>query len=332
MASWVADLTSSPFTDRIWSPCVSRPSASAGPPFTMSETKTPVSFLEAGRRRHQAAVEAQASASHPNVSCSSGKRSGCFWDTSAGTRRLAASPPSPHDAQAQALAGPALQLQGEGVPQLLLLVLGLVPVDHQADPGRRLAQHADGVVVAGLPQVRGVHLRPTQGVRRRRRRPSLPGNLPTSRPRLSAGGGGLQRQTPKPRPHPARGRREGRSAPYLQDLVSGPQPAIFRRRPLLVHLVDDDGPLGEGGSTEYHQCSCVTVVPQVQRSHSQAGHCLLGTPLPLGYQQGVAAPHDAQAQPRAALADVYGGLAAGDDGAGGGVAGQGGRRGRAALS
>ena len=192
MASWVADLTSSPFTDRIWSPCVSRPSASAGPPFTMSETKTPVSFLEAGRRRHQAAVEAQASASHPNVSCSSGKRSGCFWDTSAGTRRLAASPPSPHDAQAQALAGPALQLQGEGVPQLLLLVLGLVPVDHQADPGRRLAQHADGVVVAGLPQVRGVHLRPTQGVRRRRRRPSLPGNLPTSRPRLSAGGGGCK--------------------------------------------------------------------------------------------------------------------------------------------
>lgn len=52
---------------------------------------------------------------------------------------------------------------------------------------------------------------------------------------------------------------------------------------------------------------------------------------PGSYQQGVAASHDAQAQPRASLADVYGGLAAGDDGTGGGVAGQGGRRGRAAL-
>lgn len=58
MASWVADLTSSPFTDRIWSPWVSRPSASAGPPRTMSETKTPVSFLKAGGRSHQVEAEA----------------------------------------------------------------------------------------------------------------------------------------------------------------------------------------------------------------------------------------------------------------------------------
>lgn len=58
MASWVADRTSSPFTDRIWSPCVKRPSASAGPPRTMSETKTPVSFLEAGRRSRQVEAEA----------------------------------------------------------------------------------------------------------------------------------------------------------------------------------------------------------------------------------------------------------------------------------
>lgn len=45
VASWVADLTSSPLTDRIWSPCISRPSVSAKPPLTISDTNTPVSFL-----------------------------------------------------------------------------------------------------------------------------------------------------------------------------------------------------------------------------------------------------------------------------------------------
>lgn len=53
-ASWVADLTSSALTDRIWSPCISLPSASTKPPLTISDTNTPVSFLvgKEGRRRH----------------------------------------------------------------------------------------------------------------------------------------------------------------------------------------------------------------------------------------------------------------------------------------
>jgi len=53
-ASWVADLTSSPLTDRIWSPCVSRPSVSTKPPLTISDTNTPVSFLvgKSERKRH----------------------------------------------------------------------------------------------------------------------------------------------------------------------------------------------------------------------------------------------------------------------------------------
>ena len=48
------------------------------------------------------------------------------------------------------------------------------------------------------------------------------------------------------------------------------------------------------------------------------------------YQQSVTSSHDAEAQARAALGDVDGGLAAGDDGAGRRVAGQGGRGGGAA--
>lgn len=75
---------------------------------------------------------------------------------------------------------------------------------------------------------------------------------------------------------------------YLQDLVSGPQPAIFRRRPFLVHLVDDDGPLGGGGresvqkEMEYPQCVHVCAVsvpvgPSFQRfkGHSRAGEGLV---------------------------------------------------------
>lgn len=46
-ASWVALRTSSPFTIKIWSPCISLPSASAMPPLTISDTNTPVSFLQA---------------------------------------------------------------------------------------------------------------------------------------------------------------------------------------------------------------------------------------------------------------------------------------------
>lgn len=43
------------------------------------------------------------------------------------------------------------------------------------------------------------------------------------------------------------------------------------------------------------------------------------------YQQGVAASHDAEAQARAALTDLDGGLTAGDDGTGRRVTGQSGR-------
>lgn len=67
---------------------------------------------------------------------------------------------------------------------------------------------------------------------------------------------------------------------YLQDLVSGPQPAIFRRRPFLVHLVDDDGPLGEGREREWNILSVcavsVPVGPSFQRfkGHPRAGEGL----------------------------------------------------------
>lgn len=67
-------------------------------------------------------------------------------------------PPPPDNAQSQALAGILVQLHGEGVPQVFLLVLGLVPVDRQPDPVRRLPQHVDGFVVTGRSQVDAVHL------------------------------------------------------------------------------------------------------------------------------------------------------------------------------
>lgn len=50
----------------------------------------------------------------------------------------------------------------------------------------------------------------------------------------------------------------------------------------------------------------------------------------VSYQQGVTASHDAQTQARVAFGDLNGGLTAGDDGTGRGVAGQSGRGGRAA--
>lgn len=50
------------------------------------------------------------------------------------------------------------------------------------------------------------------------------------------------------------------------------------------------------------------------------------------YQERVTAPDDAEAQARASLGDLYGGLAAGDDGTGHGVRHQRGRSGRPART
>lgn len=45
-ASWEACLVSSPLTDRIWSPCISRPSSSAALPLTTSDMNTPLPLLK----------------------------------------------------------------------------------------------------------------------------------------------------------------------------------------------------------------------------------------------------------------------------------------------
>lgn len=71
--------------------------------------------------------------------------------------------PPPHDAQAQTLAGLLVELHGERVPEVLLLVLRLVPVDHQADSLWGLPQHIDGFIVTGFPQVDTVHLQRQEG-------------------------------------------------------------------------------------------------------------------------------------------------------------------------
>lgn len=67
--------------------------------------------------------------------------------------------PPADDAQSEALSGLLAQLHGERVPQVVFLVLGLVPVDHQADSLRRLPQHVNGLIVSGLAQVNAVDLR-----------------------------------------------------------------------------------------------------------------------------------------------------------------------------
>lgn len=74
-----------------------------------------------------------------------------------GNNNTSLSPP-PHNAQTQALARHLVQLHSERVPQVLLLVLGLVPVDHQPNPVRCLPQHVDGFIMTGCAQVDTVHL------------------------------------------------------------------------------------------------------------------------------------------------------------------------------
>lgn len=56
-----------------------------------------------------------------------------------------------------------MELYGEQVPQVLFLVLGLVPVDHQPDSLRGLPQHIDGFIVAGFAQVDSIYLRRDKG-------------------------------------------------------------------------------------------------------------------------------------------------------------------------
>lgn len=84
-----------------------------------------------------------------------GDKSCCTWICALNNKSLS---PPPDDAQAQALAGPLEELHGERVPQIFLLVLGLVPVDHQPNLLWGLPQHIDGLVVTRLAQVDTVHL------------------------------------------------------------------------------------------------------------------------------------------------------------------------------
>lgn len=67
--------------------------------------------------------------------------------------------PSADDAQPKALSGLLAQLHGERVPQVVFLVLGLIPVDHQADSLWRLPQHVDGLIMSGLAKVNAIDLR-----------------------------------------------------------------------------------------------------------------------------------------------------------------------------
>lgn len=67
------------------------------------------------------------------------------------------SPPA-DDAQAQTLSRLLVELHGERIPQVVFLVLGLVPVDHQADSLWCLPQHVDSLIVSGLAKVNAIDL------------------------------------------------------------------------------------------------------------------------------------------------------------------------------
>lgn len=66
--------------------------------------------------------------------------------------------PLPHSGESQAFSRMRPQLQAEDVPQVLLPVGLLVPEDAQANALGGEPQHADGLIVSGLPQVYAVYL------------------------------------------------------------------------------------------------------------------------------------------------------------------------------
>lgn len=51
-----------------------------------------------------------------------------------------------------------MEHHSEQIPQVLLFVLGLVPVDHEPDFLRGLTQHVDGFIVTGFAEVDAIYL------------------------------------------------------------------------------------------------------------------------------------------------------------------------------
>ncbi|XP_037553698.1 inaD-like protein [Nematolebias whitei] len=139
-ASWEACFASSPFTDRIWSPCISRPSSSAAPPLTTSEMNTPLPVLPHRRRTLEPA----------NVTFM-----GLCWASEGG--------PLPYDAEAQPPAALLLQVHLKHVQVLLISVLGLVPQHSQTDLRRRLTQRSNRLLVGRAAEVHAVHLETQTG-------------------------------------------------------------------------------------------------------------------------------------------------------------------------
>lgn len=66
--------------------------------------------------------------------------------------------PLPHSGEPQPLSRTRPQLQAEDVPQILLPVGLLVPEDTQVNTLGGETQHADGLIVSGLPQVYTIYL------------------------------------------------------------------------------------------------------------------------------------------------------------------------------
>lgn len=66
--------------------------------------------------------------------------------------------PLPHSGEPQPLSRTRPHLQAEDVPQVLLPVGLLVPEDTQANALGGEPQHANGLIVSGLPQVDTIYL------------------------------------------------------------------------------------------------------------------------------------------------------------------------------